>query len=69
MILSNTQFSAKQGIAFHGNGAEIDSNFMQLLKLRGKDDPRIETWLQRKIDKYVSHDIQNELLSYGPYNT
>ena len=34
---------------------------MQLLILRGKDDPRIETWVQRKIDKYVSHDIQNEL--------
>ena len=38
-ILSNIQFLARQGIAFRGNGAEIDSNFMQLLKLRGKDDP------------------------------
>ena len=61
-ILSNTQFLAKQGITFCGDGAGIDSNFMQLLKLRGKDDPSIETWLQRKTDKYVSHDLQNELL-------
>ena len=35
---------------------------MKLLKLRGRDDPRIETWMQRKTVKYVSHDIQNELL-------
>ena len=60
-ILSNTQFLAKT-IAFHGDGAEIDSNFMQLLKLHGKDNPRMETWLQCKTDKSVSHDIQNELL-------
>ena len=26
---------------------------MQLLKLHGKDDPRIETWFQRKTDKYM----------------
>ena len=61
-ILCNIQFLARQGIAFRGDGDEMDSNFMQLLKLRGKDDPRIETWIQRKTDKYVSHDIQNELL-------
>ena len=30
--------------------------------MRGNDDLRIETWLQRKTDKYISHDIQNELL-------
>ena len=61
-ILSNIQFLARQGIAFRGEGDEMVSNFMQLLILRGKDDPRIETWVQRKTDKYVSHDIQNELL-------
>ena len=59
-ILSNLQFLARQGIPICGD--EADSNFIQLLKLRGRDDPRIETWMQRKTDKYVSHDIQNELL-------
>ena len=40
-----------------------DSNSIQLLKkLCGKDDPGIETWLQRKTDKYIVYDIQNELL-------
>ena len=61
-ILSNIQFMARQGLAFRGDGDEVDSNFMQLLKLRGRDDPRIEAWIQRKTDKYVSHDMQNELL-------
>ena len=58
-ILSNLRFLARQGIALRGDGDEKDSNFIQLLKLRGNDDPRIETWLQRKTDKYISHDIQN----------
>lgn len=61
-VLSNLQFLARQGIAIRGDGDEVDSNFIQLLKLRGKDDPRIESWMQRKTDKYLSHDIQNELL-------
>ena len=32
------------------------------MKLCGQTDPRIETWLKRKTNKYVSHDIQNKLL-------
>lgn len=61
-VLSNIRFLARQGIALCGDGDENDSNFIQLLKLRGLDDPRIEPWLQRKTDKYISHDLQNELL-------
>jgi len=52
-ILSNLQFLARQRIAICGDGDEADSNFIQLLKLRGRDDPRIETWMQHKTDKYV----------------
>ena len=55
-----TVYLAKQGIAFCGDGAEIDSNFMQILKLHGKDNHSIETWLQSKTDKYVSHDIRTK---------
>ena len=61
-ILSNLRFLSRQGIALRGDGNESDSNFVQLLKLCGDDDPRIESWLQRKTNKYISHDIQNELL-------
>ena len=35
---------------------------MQLLQLRGKDDPRIFEWLKKKDNKYTSPVIQNELL-------
>ena len=41
---------SRQGIVIRGDGDEVDSNFIQLLKLRGKDYPRIETWMQRKTD-------------------
>ena len=47
-ILSNVQILTKQGLPFHGDGKEIDSNFIQLLKLRGLDDPRIDSWLSKK---------------------
>ena len=36
--------------------------FIQLFKLRGEDDPKFAKWLEKKTDKYVSADIQNELL-------
>ena len=35
---------------------------MQLLKLRGNDDPAVYEWLKRKGSKYTSPEIQNELL-------
>ena len=38
------------------------SNFIQLLKLRGKDRPLLLKWLERKEDRYTSHDIQNEVI-------
>ena len=47
-ILSNVQFLARQGLPFRGDAEETDSNFIQLLKLRGLDDPRIDSWLSKK---------------------
>ena len=32
------------------------------MKLHGEDDSRIAEWLAKKTDKYISHDMQNELL-------
>ena len=61
-VLQNTQFLARQGLAFQGNDYK-ESNFLQLMKLRGKDDDsNIELWIQKKTDKYTSHDIQNKIL-------
>ena len=31
-----------------GHGDETESNFIQLLKLRSEDDPRVEAWLKKK---------------------
>ena len=39
-----------------------ESNVIQLLKLRGKDQPFLLKQLQRKKDRYTSHDIQNEII-------
>jgi len=35
---------------------------MQLLKLHQDEDPRIKGWIDRKTNKYVSHEIQNKIL-------
>lgn len=61
-VLSNARFLARQGLPLRGHGDECDSNFLQLLKLRGEDDPRVALWLRKKTDKYTSADIQNEIL-------
>ena len=53
-ILLNIRFLSRQSLAFRGDGDKADSNFMQLLKLRGLDDPRIESWLSKKTNKYTS---------------
>ena len=45
-----------------GDGKEEDSNIVQLLYLRSQDDPSILHYLQKKTDKYSTHQIQNELL-------
>ena len=45
-----------------GDGDESDVNFLQLLKFQGQDDDMMLEWLQRKCNKYTSHEIQNDLI-------
>ena len=61
-VAQNVTFLARQGIPLRGDGDEGDSNFMQLLHLRGADDPWVLTFLQQRTDKYTSPQIQNELI-------
>ena len=61
-ILSCFQLLARQGLAIRGDGDECHANFIQLFKFLGQDDVTINEWLKKKMDKYTSHDIQNELL-------
>ena len=48
-LLANVKFLSRQGLPFRGSGDGSDSNFLQLLKLRGQDDPRILDWIKRKV--------------------
>ena len=43
-IIFNVKFLVIQGFPFRGDGDETDCNFIQLLKLHGLDDPRIDSW-------------------------
>ena len=60
-ILESLQYLARQGLTLRRNDDET-SNFYQLLKLRVKFFPKLEEWLGKKRVKYVTHDIQNEIL-------
>ena len=44
----------------HGK-TEKESNLMQLLNLLAEDNKDLEHWLKGSGDKYLSHDIQNEI--------
>ena len=60
-LLSNLRFLARQGLPLRGDGDESDSNFTQLLKLRGEDDPRVFD-LIKETDKYTSGEMQNDII-------
>ena len=61
-ILENVLFLARQRLALRGHGDDIDSNFIQLLRLRASDCVGILQWLDKKTNNYVSPVIQNECL-------
>ena len=61
-VIGCLQYLAQQGQAMQGD-TDDESNFIQLLKLRQKDQPLLLKWLERKEDRYTSHDIQNEIIA------
>ena len=61
-IIECLQYLCRQGQAIQG-GTDDESNFVQLLKLRAKDDSAWLEWIQKTDDKYTSHDIQNEIIT------
>ena len=40
-VLSNIRFLARQGLPLRGDGNEAESNFLQLFRLWGEDDPKV----------------------------
>ena len=60
-ILQNVKFLGRRGIAFRAHD-DAESNLMQLFKLREVDSSGLSALLKRGIDRYLSPDIQNEML-------
>lgn len=61
-IMQNIRFLARQGLAVCGSSKGEDSNFTELLRLRANDCPAVTGWMDKKTNKYMSGNIQNELL-------
>jgi len=61
-IISSIRFLRRQGLALRGDGAEVDSNFCQLLYMKARENPAFADWLKRKTDVYVAPEIQNEVI-------
>ena len=51
-ILSNIKFLSRQGLPFRGSGDGSDSNFLQLIKLREIDYPKLSNWMAKKTNTY-----------------
>ena len=62
IIIESIHFLARQGLALRGQKDDTNSNFSQLLLLRGIDCSAFLTWLNKKSNKYTSGEIQNEFL-------
>jgi len=67
-IISNLRFLARQSCAIRGHSDESESNCVQLLTLRGEDDPRICERMNKRTTKYTSHEVQNDLLKVMALN-
>ena len=53
-VAENIRYLSRQGIAFRGDGDEVDSNFLQLMHLRALDDPDLVSFLSKETKKYSS---------------
>ena len=74
IIIENIRFLARQGLSFRGNKSEGDeseigsnipdfnSNFYQLLLVEARKNVDFDEWLKKSTNKYISHDIQNEIM-------
>ncbi len=61
-ILACMKFLARQGLPFRGHDDDSEGNFSQILKHHAKEEADLSDWLQRKNNKYTSHEIQNKLI-------
>ena len=62
LIVSSVRYLARQAVAFRGAGSDESANLIQLLRLRGEDQPFILDWISKSAKKYTSPENQNEIL-------
>jgi len=60
-IVTTIMFLGEQGLAIRGK-TEDSSNFRKLLSLRASDVDELKAWLARSRYRWISHDVQNEIL-------
>ena len=62
-VLGSIRYLSRQGLALRvGGRGEVESNFVQLLKLFSEGNPRLSAWLEKKSNKYTGIDVQNKML-------
>ena len=64
IVMENTQFLSRQGLAFRGSD-DLNDNFTQLLLLRAKDNEWMRQRVLEKVPgkaKYTHHVFQDDLL-------
>ena len=62
-ILDSMQYLARQGIPLRTHSSDEDPNIFQLLMMKSKEFPELKAWLEKKQGKFVTHDVQNEILT------
>ncbi len=61
-ILSLLRFLARQALPLRGHDDDRDGNLLQIMRLRGEEDSEILEWLDRKSSRYLSPEMQNDLI-------
>ena len=61
-VFQTIQFLTRQGLPLRGDQNDLESNFLQLMRLRGADDDNITKHLEQYSDKYTCHQVQNEII-------
>ena len=63
-IVETLYFLARQGLALRGDNNDDDSNFIKTLNFVRLTQliPQLTDWMKRKQNKFMSHDIQNEII-------
>ena len=63
LVLQSIRFLERQVLLLRGYGIGPDSNFAQLLHLRGVDHEGIDLWLSKKANLYTTPEKLKQVLS------